>query len=461
MWPDQDLLPSHLVLMPLAKIGGDNLLWMHKLLKRFSRTIDQDEHKYPGRRSRLYMHDTDLKVINRKEEMEEVAALCFDFKNCCPLSFAETNFKSMPNIRFLKLDHASMTGNFANVFPKLRWLRWQGCPRDFKATEFNLTELVILYLSWSKVTEDWRGWRKIKMEQLKVLNLTGCTDLLISPTFSSFPKLEILILERCSRLVHLDPSVGGLKNLLCLNLKSCSELNMLPAELGGLEALKELLIDETSVQEIPLEGDLKKLETLCASNCLSLSLLPHSFEHLTSLTILSVDNSKITKLPGGVGELVKLRRLSLRNCRWIRELPDSIGQLSSLEELDMSGTGVAKIPDSFGNLRRLRVLKMDYCFIIEFPSFIGRLHSLEEIHASSCRSLKGEIPRDIGKLVHLRILRLQYSGIWSLPYEIKHLSKLETLDLLHCDMLHELPALPSGLVNVRLSPTLKETMSYL
>ncbi|XP_030460145.2 putative disease resistance protein RGA3 [Syzygium oleosum] len=435
MWPDRDLLPSHHVLMPLAKIGGDNMLWMHKLLKHLSRTMDQ-EPKYPGRRSRQYMHVTDLEVINRKEGMEEVEALCFDFKNLHLHSFTETDFKSMPSIRFLKLDHAKMTGNIANVFPKLRWLRWQGCPRDFEAAEFSLTELVILDLSWSKVTEDWGGWRKIKMEQLKVLNLTGCTDLLISPTFSSFPNLEILILERCSRLVHLDPSVGGLKKLLCLNLKSCTELNRLPAELGALKALKELLIDETSLRGIPLGGDSKKLETLSASNCLSLSFLPHSIEHLTSLSTLSVDNSKITKLPDGVGELVKLRRLSLRNCRWIQELPESIGQLgSSLEELDISGTGVSELPDSFGNLQRLRVLKMDYCFISEFPSFIWRLRSLEEIHASSCRNLEGEIPGDIRELINLRILTLRYSAISSLPPEIQHLSKLETLDILHCDML--------------------------
>ncbi|KAI6705258.1 hypothetical protein NL676_008220 [Syzygium grande] len=326
--------------MPLAKIGGDNLLWMHKLLKRLSGTIAKEE--FPERHGRLYIHDTDLKVINRNEGMEEVEVLCFDFKNRRPHTFTETNFKSMPNIRFLKLDHASMTGNFANVFPKLRWLRWQGCPRDFEATEFNLTELVILDLSWSKVTQDWGGWELIKMEQLKVLNLTGCTDLLISPEFSSFPNLEILILERCSRLVHLHPSVGGLKNLLCLNLKSCTELNMLPAELGGLEALKELLIDETSVRDIPWE-------VIC----------------------------------------------------------------------------------------------------------------LEEIHASSCRNLEGEIPGDIRNLIRLRILRLRDSAISRLPPEIEHLSKLETLDILHCDMLHELPALPSGLVIVHLSPKLKEKVSNL
>ncbi|KAI6668795.1 hypothetical protein NL676_007151 [Syzygium grande] len=65
-----------------SKIGEDNMLWMHKLLKRLSRTIDQEEPRYTVRHSRLYMDDTDLTVINRKEGLEEVEALCFDFKNC-------------------------------------------------------------------------------------------------------------------------------------------------------------------------------------------------------------------------------------------------------------------------------------------------------------------------------------------------------------------------------------------
>ncbi|KAK3431327.1 hypothetical protein EUGRSUZ_E03203 [Eucalyptus grandis] len=431
MWPDLDLLPSYQVLMPLAKIGEDNKLWMHKLLKHLCRDVDQEETKLSGQ----YMHVTDLEGINGKEGMGDVEALCFDLKNH-PHTFTETNLKSMPRVRFLKLDHASMTGNFANVFPKLRWLRWQGCLTDFVATEFSLTELVILDLSWSKVTEDWGCWKLIKMEQLKVLNLTGCTDLLISPTFSSFPNLEILILERCSQLVHLDPSVGGLKKLLRLNLKSCIELNRLPEELGALKALKELLIDETSVRIIPLGSDSKELETLSASNCVSLSL------------------------PNGVGELVKLRRLSLRNCHWIRKLPESIGQ-SPLEELDISGTGIFELPDSFGNLRRLRVLKMDHCFISKFPSFIWHLHSIEELRASSCMNIEGEIPGDIRNLKNLRILRLRNSSISSLPSEIEHLPKLETLDVLHCDMLHELPALPSSLVIVHLCPELKEKVSHI
>ncbi|XP_030552327.2 disease resistance protein RPV1-like isoform X2 [Rhodamnia argentea] len=435
MWPDQDLSSSPPVLMPLAKIGGDNMLWMHRMLKDLSRTMHQEGANDPGSRSRRYMRVAYLEEFSKKEGMEEVEALCFDLKTLDTPTFEETVFKSMPNIRFLKLDRASMTGNFANVFPKLRWLRWQGCPREFKAAEFSLTELVILDLSWSKVVDDWGGWTLMKMEQLKVLNLTGCADLLISPKFSGFLNLEILILERCSRLVYLDPSIGDLKKLLCLNLKSCTELNRLPAELGGLEALKEILIDGTSVEEIPLKGYSKELETLSASNCLSLNLLD------------------------GVGELVKLRRLSLRNCHWIQELPVSIGQ-SPLEELDISGTGILELPDSFRNLQRLSVLKMDSCFISEFPSFLWLLQSLEEIHASLCRNLEGGIPGDIFRLKNLRILRLRNSAISSLPRQIEFLSKLETLDVLHCDMLHELPKLPSSLVIVHLSPKLKEKVSH-
>ncbi|KAI6705279.1 hypothetical protein NL676_008241 [Syzygium grande] len=67
MWPDRDFLPSHHVLMPLAKIGEDNVLWMHKLLKLLSGTIDQEEPRYTVRHSRLHIDDTDLTVINPKE----------------------------------------------------------------------------------------------------------------------------------------------------------------------------------------------------------------------------------------------------------------------------------------------------------------------------------------------------------------------------------------------------------
>ncbi|XP_039169695.1 disease resistance protein RGA2-like [Eucalyptus grandis] len=73
MWPDLDLLPSYQVFMPLAKIGEDNMLQMHKLLKRLCRTIDQEETKL----SRRYMHVTGLEGINEKEVKAIGSMVCF------------------------------------------------------------------------------------------------------------------------------------------------------------------------------------------------------------------------------------------------------------------------------------------------------------------------------------------------------------------------------------------------
>ncbi|XP_056162256.1 disease resistance protein RPV1-like [Syzygium oleosum] len=444
MWHNPNFPPSDgdaaLHVMSLVKIGKNHELGMHRLLREFGQQIiRKEDDRDPGTRGRL----CNLEMAWNAEKMEGTDHLKF---------FAE-DFKSMPNIRFLILDCAKVVGDFANVFPNLKWLQWQGCTRDFEATNFHVEKLVILDLSWSKVTEDWGGWRNIEMPQLKVLNLTGCADLLISPDLSSFPDLEILILERCSQLMKLDPSIRHLKRLTSLNLRFCNELNMLPIKLGDMEALKELLIDETSVQEIPVSmGYMEKLEIFSASNCLQLSHLPDSVRGLTALSVLSLENAKITRIPDSVEKLVKLRILSLKDCRWIGRLRDSICNLgNSLEELDITGTGISKLPNSITRLGRLKVLKMDSCFIRELPREIGNFANLEELHASHCRSLKGAIPTAIKSLDRLRILRLGHSSISGIPSEIGSLSCLQTLDLLQCNKIQALPELPSSLTCLRVS----------
>ncbi|XP_048131563.1 disease resistance protein L6-like [Rhodamnia argentea] len=70
--------------------------------------------------------------------------------------------------------------------------------------------------------------RRKEMRQLKVLNLTGCNEMLMTPDFSNYPQLEMLILERCSQLVEIHPSIRDLTSLVSLNLKSCSNLSELP-----------------------------------------------------------------------------------------------------------------------------------------------------------------------------------------------------------------------------------------
>ncbi|KAF8035731.1 hypothetical protein BT93_C1683 [Corymbia citriodora subsp. variegata] len=431
MWPD--CCPSSgCILMPLAKIGENNELQMHRLL----RCLDQERSgDLIGRK--FCAQDMVIKAMNREKGIENVGA-----RDSCVLTAA--SFASMPAISFLKLDDAKVSGDFAGAFPSLRWLCWQSCPLEFIAINFVLRELVILDLSGSKVTEEWGGWTEIKMEKLKVLNLTGCSDLLITPDFSYYKDLEILILERCSSLVELDPSIGHLKCLVSLNLKFCSQLNGLPVELGCTTALKELFIDGTSVRQVPISiGNLKQLEILSGLKCFPLTHLPKSICCLAALSELSLDGAKITELPGSLGDLHKLRRLSLRDCRYLENLPYSIGEISSLEELDISATGISKLPHSIRNLKSLRVLRMDSSFIRALPEEIGNLTNLEELHASWCQSLKEAIPGDIEGLHRLRSLTLGHSSISSLPPEISTIPGLHTMDLIQCDDIEEMKAMPS------------------
>ncbi|XP_059634182.1 disease resistance protein RUN1-like [Cornus florida] len=398
----------------LVKIGDNNELRMHDQLRDLGRDIVRQENvEKLGMRSRVWFHEEAIDVLERHTGTTEVKAICLNLKSESQVEDTESEsevedfelesqveavcltneeFANLSNLRFLQMDLTKLDGDFKGLLLNLRWLCWKGCPEIFSPTNFHLKNLVILDLSESKVTEDWEGWNYIKIAtKLKVLNLTGCKNMVRTPDFSSYATLERLILQDCWNLVDIDPSIGHLKSLVFLNLKNCAELNRLPLEFDKVEALTELLIDGTCIEEVPIgRGVMKKLETLSATYCQSL-----------------------TQISTSIGSLVKLRRLSLRGCK-LKELPDSIGKLESLIELDLSSTAITELPDTIGNLNRLRILKMESGLIVKLRSTIGMLLKLKELHASVC-SLRGEIPNNFGGLSSLRILRLDSTRICGLP----------------------------------------------
>ncbi|KAK3438002.1 hypothetical protein EUGRSUZ_C02644 [Eucalyptus grandis] len=145
MWPN--CYPSSgCILMPLAKIGENNKLQMHRLLRCLGKRIFEQEGSRDPIGRQYYIQE------KQKENVED---LWFDF--------ASGYFQSLPELRFLKLDNAKVSGNFKGAFARLRWFCWQRCPLDFSAVNFVLTELIILDLSWSDITKDWRGWSEIKV----------------------------------------------------------------------------------------------------------------------------------------------------------------------------------------------------------------------------------------------------------------------------------------------------------
>ncbi|KAI6680355.1 hypothetical protein NL676_034236 [Syzygium grande] len=442
MWPNCYLPSSCCILMPLAKIGENNELQMHRLLRCLGKRILNQEGSGDPIGRKFYIQDMVPKAISREKGMENVEALSFDF--------TAGHFQRMPDIMFLKLDNAKVSGDFAGAFASLRWLCWQRCPLEFDAFNFVLRELVILDLSWSKVTEDWGGWSEFKMEKLKVLNLTGCSDLLITPNFSGYKDLEILILERCSRLVKLDPSIGHLKRLVSLNLKFCSRFYTLPDELGCLTALKELFIDGTSVREIPISiGNLKKLEILSGFN---ISSIPSEISTMSSLQTLDLlQCNEIEVLPKLSPCLIRLRMSSKR----MKATP-LLKDLKELEELCLSDEDPTEhrtpseqpMPESnvehplciwfsrLWNLELLQTQRIDeQSFSISFP----KLRKLE-LSLSQIIKLKFE-PTDIPQLKTLTLSGLRLEEVSELP------KTLSVLSIQGCSSLKRLPTV-QGLNNL-------------
>ncbi|XP_071725001.1 disease resistance protein Roq1-like [Rutidosis leptorrhynchoides] len=429
MWKSCGFLPDYyldvLQQMSLIKIIERDRLWMHNLLRDIGRHFVRRIGTFrPEKQSRVWDEEQANDILMAKG-IENIEAICLKFDHQSQRFLKKDELAILSNLRFLQVDcgdldlknvqHFSLTNRFQrnlSNLPKLRWLSWhkfvQRCPSTkrpifpnlrylswhefpifFQLTTFSLMKIVILDLSQSQITNDWKGWNHLKTaKNLKVLNLTKCINLRKTPNVSAHENLEQLILQGCEELVQVDRSIGKLKQLVFLNLGGCRKLHTLPDEMEGLEALTELLLDGTSITKIPAWKGMKKLVILSASSCGLLSEC-NLAGCSTSLLYLDLPKTRVSQLPfGNFGSLVELNLSRSR----IRELPNSIETMKNLRVLRISGT----------NLKKL-------------PSTLGMLEKLEEIDAYDCESLCGEIPSEIGRLSFLRILRLTKTRISDIP----------------------------------------------
>ncbi|MBA0634774.1 hypothetical protein Godav_022101, partial [Gossypium davidsonii] len=145
------------------------------------------------------------------------------------------------------------------------------------------------------------------------LNLKGLENLIKALDFTTSPNLEILVLEGCTRLVYVRPSVGVLTRLKLLNLRGCKSLRSFPTKIG-MESFEMLILSGCSKLQSFLEID-GKMECLLE---------------------LCFDGTNIKELPSSIGNLRRLKLLNLKDCKSLGILPIKIG-MESLEIFTLSG----------------------------------------------------------------------------------------------------------------------------
>ncbi|KAK3435848.1 hypothetical protein EUGRSUZ_C00276 [Eucalyptus grandis] len=421
-WADLKFFPIAglriLINRSLIKIDDENRFRMHDQLRDLGKVIACPADKKPWDCSRLWDKEKVMRVLRRQVENENIEALRLDQRGSKEFMRRES-FKKMPNLKFLHVKDVDFGGDFEESLTELRWLEWEGCHDSLEMTKLVIPDLFgVHYDRVRGVSENWRGWSSIKMERLKVVNLSRCLKLKSNPNLSTFENLRSLILKGCANLKEIDHSIQYAERLLLLNLSGCRSLKMLPEQLGKLEHLEELVVDKTRIKEIPsCIGSLKNLKRLSAQ-------WDWESKHLS-----------------------------------LKKIPSSIGKLGELVELNLSGTRIKELPESIGKLNKLKILKIQGCEIERIPSSIGKLQSLQELDASSCRKLKGRILLDKGGLSFLKTLDLQCTKISGLPENLDQLSSLEHLQLDECEELESLPKPPFSLKFLGLTGRSKELPS--
>ncbi|KAL4602270.1 hypothetical protein ACB092_10G040900 [Castanea dentata] len=440
---------SILIEKSLLKISKYNELWMHNLLRDMGRDIvRQESPDEPGKRSRLWHYEDIDNVLKNNTGTKKVQAMDIRGAEACWPSFTFSKkqkwplwnpnaFSKMSNLKFLRV---------CNVFPhyvpenlpnSLRYLEWSGYPaKSLPWSQPN--ELVQLHLQHSKIEFLWKGMKIF--DKLKSIHMAGSSDMIITPNFNGVPNLEELVLEGCSKLRELHPSIGKLKNLKLLNLEECQELTSLPNKFE-LKSLVTLNLTRCSkVKKIPeFGGNMKHLQELLLEG-IAITELPSSVECLIGLNILILRFcKKLVCLPNTICNLTSLKNLDLLGCLKFDKLPKDLGNIVSLKELGLSQTAIKELPSSVEFLIGLTSLSLTYCnnFVL-LPSTICSLKSLDEIILSECSKFN-KLPKDLGNIISLKELDLSGTTIKELPSSVKFLIALTSLDLRDCNEFVLLP----------------------
>ncbi|XP_061353214.1 disease resistance protein RUN1-like isoform X2 [Gastrolobium bilobum] len=212
--------------------------------------------------------------------------------------------------------------------------------------------------------------------KLERLDFTGCTKLRhIHPSIGRLTKLAFLSLQNCINLVELEFDSDSLSNsssLRVLHLSGCTNLEKTP-DFTGVSNLEYLDMNRcTSLSTVHTSiGALEKLRFLSLRDCTSLVSVPNSVN--TMISLITLDLCGCIKLT------------TLRPFLWNVNFPL---EFQSLIHMDVGYCNLSKVPDAIGELRYLERLNLEGNNFVSLPSTTTKLYSLAYLNLARCHQLK-------------------------------------------------------------------------
>ncbi|KAL6329292.1 hypothetical protein AAG906_015499 [Vitis piasezkii] len=324
-----------------------------------------------------------------------------------------------------------LSGDFKFLSNHLRSLYWDGYPLKSLPSNFHPEKLLELKMCFSQLEQLWEGNKSF--QKLKFIELSHSQHLIKTPDFSGAPKLRRIILEGCTSLVKVHPSIGALKKLIFLNLEGCKNLKSFLSSIN-LESLQILTLSGCSkLKKFPeVQGAMDNLSELSLKGT-AIKGLPLSIEYLNGLALLNLEECKsLESLPSCIFKLKSLKTLILTNCLRLKKLPEIRENMGSLKELFLDDTGLRELPSSIEHLNEIVLLQLKICKkLASLPESICKLTSLQTLTLSGCSELKN-LPDDMGSLQCLVKLKANGTSIQEVPTSFTLLTNLQELSLAGC-----------------------------
>ncbi|KAG8479658.1 hypothetical protein CXB51_029402 [Gossypium anomalum] len=431
----------------------------------------------PGKRCRLWKERDVHHVLLKNTATEVIEGMIINNKreSSKMLNLSADTFSKMKKLRLLKVLCLSNCDDLKYLSNKLRLLDWTGYPLRYLPSSFQPANLVALFLTYSHIEQLWKGNRPLY--KLKMINLKGSRNLIKTPDFTTAPKLEVLIMEDCTRLVDVHPSIGVLKCLKLLNLRGCTSLKSFSTKIG-MESLETLILSGCSnlIKFSEIDRKMECLKTLDLSGCSRVENLPENLQQVEFLEELDLSGTAITKPPSFIFQLKNLKILSYNGCKgpssklrlnWAsllkviqkertnsmpRMLP-LLSSLSSLRELKLRDCNLCEgdIPNDISGLSSLEFLDLSGNNFINIPASLTGLSKLDSLKLSNCNMCtlgEADIHSYISGLSSLRYLFVQGNNFITISLALTQLSRLKLLALSNCMTLNSLPELPTSIEDV-------------
>ena len=276
------------------------------------------------------------------------------------------------------------------------------------------------------------------------MNFSSCQYIRKLPNLlSAAPNIKELNLRHCKKLVKVHESVGCLAKLEGLDLQGCSEFRILPSFIS-MKSLKLLnLYGCKRVKRLPdIPQEMKNLKYLCLART-SIRELPPSFRNLTGLERLDFGSYfNLCHLPRSVYQLQHLRMLILYDSvgvgtyNWQHYLSNyGFPRLNFLKKLTSCFTPPKKcllsssedlcLQESIVKFSRLQYLHIrDSKFLQKIPKLP---ESIRVVEAKNCFSLKSESVRELFLQVPLSLKVIKRNNFGYLCKYITGFAKFQFL----------------------------------